>query len=53
MPDAMIQVRVDADLFESAKAAGAVAGRSAAQQIRHWARIGREFENAADLELDA
>lgn len=49
MPDAMIQVRVDADLFEAAKSAGADAGRSAAAQIRHWARIGREFEKAADI----
>ena len=50
MPDAMIQVRVDADLFEAAKSAGAVAGRSAAAQIRHWARIGREFEKRELLE---
>ena len=42
MPDAMIQVRVDADLFKAAKSAGAAAGRRAAAQIRHWARIGRE-----------
>ncbi|WP_104132317.1 hypothetical protein [Cryobacterium sp. M91] len=46
---ATIQVRVDADIFEAAKSAGAVAGRSAAQQVGHWARIGREFERA-DLE---
>ena len=50
MPDAMIQVRVDADLFEAAKSAGADADRSAAAQIRHWARIGREFENAEDAQ---
>ena len=50
MPDAMIQVRVDADLFESAKSAGAVAGRSAAAQIRHWARIGRETVALMDEE---
>ncbi|TFC12527.1 hypothetical protein [Cryobacterium sp. MDB2-10] len=46
----MIQVRVDGGLFEAAKTAGAVATRSAAEQIRHWARIGREFENAAQVE---
>jgi hypothetical protein len=44
-----IQVRVDADLFEAAKSAGADAGRSAAQQIRHWARMGREFEKSVDI----
>ncbi|TFD52370.1 hypothetical protein E3T46_05755 [Cryobacterium sp. Hh11] len=46
---ATIQVRVDADIFEAAKSAGAIAGRSAAQQVGHWVRIGREFE-MADLE---
>ncbi|MEN2740004.1 hypothetical protein ABCS02_19585 [Microbacterium sp. X-17] len=37
-------MRVDGDLFDAAKAVGAVASRSAAQQINHWARIGRELE---------
>ena len=36
--------RVDVDLFDAAKTVGAVNSRSAAQQINHWARIGREFE---------
>jgi hypothetical protein len=36
--------RVDGDLFDSAKSLAAVNSRSAAQQINHWARIGREFE---------
>ncbi len=37
-------MRMDGDLFDAAKAVGAVASRSAAQQISHWARIGRELE---------
>lgn len=37
-------MRVDGDLFEAAKPVGAVSSRSAAQQISHWARIGRELE---------
>jgi hypothetical protein len=37
-------MRVDGDLFDAAKSVGAVASRSAAQQISHWARIGREVE---------
>lgn len=37
-------MRVDGELFEAAKSVGAVASRSAAQQINHWARIGRELE---------
>lgn len=36
--------RIDGDLFDAAKSVGAVASRSAAQQISHWARIGRELE---------
>jgi hypothetical protein len=36
--------RVDGELFDAAKSVGAVNSRSAAQQINHWARIGREFE---------
>ena len=36
--------RVDGQLFDAAKSVGAVNSRSAAQQINHWARIGREFE---------
>ncbi|WP_435746814.1 TA system antitoxin ParD family protein [Microbacterium sp. PMB16] len=36
--------RVDGDLFEVAKSIGAESSRSAAQQINHWARIGRELE---------
>lgn len=37
-------MRVDGDLFDAAKSIGAVTSRSAAQQISHWARIGRELE---------
>lgn len=36
--------RVDGDLYDAAKSVGAVASRSAAQQINHWVRIGREIE---------
>src|SRR4051812_49937541 len=36
--------RIDDELYSSAKAAGEVMSRSAAQQIAHWARIGREVE---------
>lgn len=41
--------RVDGDLFEAAKSSGAVNSRSAAQQIAHWARIGREFEASSNV----
>lgn len=39
--------RVDGDLFAAAKSSGAVQSRSAAQQLAHWARIGRELEASA------
>ena len=41
--------RFDAALFESAQAAGARTHRSAAQQLAHWARLGRELEAASGL----
>jgi hypothetical protein len=37
-------MRVDDDLYASAKIVGEVMSRSASQQITHWARIGRELE---------
>ncbi len=36
--------RIDDELYTSAKLVGGVMSRSAAQQIAHWARIGRELE---------
>lgn len=36
--------RLPDDIYEAAKSAAAVSSRSAAQQIAHWARVGREFE---------
>lgn len=44
-------MRVDGDMFEAAKAVGAVASRSAAQQFSHWARIGRELEASPNLSV--
>ena len=36
--------RIDGDLFEAAKVAGEAQSRSAAQQLDHWVRIGRELD---------
>lgn len=44
-------MRVDGDLFEAAKSVGAISSRSAAQQISHWARIGRELEASPSTSL--
>ncbi len=41
--------RVDGDLFAAAKSSGALHSRSAAQQIAHWARIGRELEASSGV----
>jgi hypothetical protein len=38
--------RIDNELYASAKLVGGVMSRSAAQQIAHWARIGRELESS-------
>jgi hypothetical protein len=38
--------RIEQDLYDAAKTVGSTMSRSAAQQINHWARIGRELEAA-------
>ena len=42
-------VRVDDRLHACAEAVAPAMSRSTSQQISHWARIGREFEMAADV----
>jgi hypothetical protein len=44
-------IRISADLFAAAAADGAVLSRSAAQQLEHWAKLGRAFEAGASSEL--
>lgn len=39
--------RVDDEIYADAAAAGKYMGRSAAKQLSHWARIGRELEATA------
>jgi hypothetical protein len=41
--------RIDAELYDAARSMGSAMSRSAAQQINHWARIGREFEASAGI----
>ena len=43
--------RIDDELFASAKAVGSLMSRSAAQQIAHWARIGRELEAGVSISV--
>jgi len=44
--------RVDRGLFEAARAAGELHSRSAAQQLAHWARLGREMEASPAVTQD-
>ncbi|ACV80793.1 TA system antitoxin ParD family protein [Nakamurella multipartita] len=43
--------RLPDDLYEAARRAAAVASRSTAQQIAHWARVGRELEASPDVSI--
>src|SRR4051812_37648299 len=45
--------RVDQGLFEAARAAGALYSRSAARQLAHGARLGRELEASPSITQDA
>jgi hypothetical protein len=45
--------RVSQALYDDAKVAGDVLSRSTAQQIDHWARIGREVEASPDISASA
>jgi hypothetical protein len=40
---------VDVELFKAATLVGQVMSRSTAQQLEHWARIGREVDAAASV----
>ncbi len=45
-------VRIDTELYEEASSAASVMSRSTAQQVAHWARIGRELEASAGVSID-
>ncbi len=42
-------IRIDEELYDSAKVVGASMSRSATQQVAHWARIGRELESSRSI----
>ncbi|MCX6501357.1 MAG: hypothetical protein NT132_02955 [Microbacterium sp.] len=46
-----IPARIDDQLFEAARAVGAVAHRSAVQQLQHWARVGMELEASPNVSV--
>ena len=41
--------RIDEDVTSAAKVAAELFSRSTAQQVNHWARIGRELESSASI----
>ena len=45
--------RVDADLYQAAQVLGPSAGRSVAQQITYWCRIGRAFDATPTIDSRA
>ena len=45
-------VRLDAEITEAARVAAGRMSRSVAQQVSHWARIGRELERARDVSTE-
>ena len=53
MPTASSPLRLDAELVASAGLAAPAMSRSTAQQIAHWARIGRELERSPAVSLQA
>jgi hypothetical protein len=43
--------RVDKDVYAAARAAASLTGRTVAEQLSHWAKVGSEVEAIALLEL--
>jgi hypothetical protein len=46
---ATMPTRIDRELFDAARSAGEASSRSAAQQLNHWASIGRALEASGSL----
>jgi hypothetical protein len=53
MGTAFAPVRLDAEIADAARSAAASQSRSLAQQVSHWARIGRELERSPEVSADA
>lgn len=50
---AQAPIRVDKELADSAREVAPTMSRSVAQQISHWARLGRELERSPELNIAA
>ena len=53
MANSSTPIRLDAELLAAAKLVGRRRSRSAAQQIAHWARVGREIEASRSISAHA
>lgn len=53
MANATAPVRIDRELDASAREAARMMSRSVAEQVSHWARLGRELERSPTVSLAA
>ena len=51
MPTATTPVRLDAEITSAARKTAPRMSRSVAEQLSHWARLGRELERSPDVSL--
>ncbi|RPH64035.1 MAG: hypothetical protein EHM83_08945 [Burkholderiales bacterium] len=51
MPSATAPIRIDRELDASARDAARAMSRSVAEQVSHWARLGRELERSPDVSV--
>ena len=49
MPTAPTPIRLDRELDAAARDAARIMSRSVAEQVSHWARIGRELERSPEI----
>ncbi len=42
-------IRIDDDIYQSARLVASIEDRSLSQQVAHWARIGRQLESASNV----
>ena len=53
MPRAPTPIRLDRELDAAARDAARLMSRSVAEQVSHWARIGRELERGPEISVSA
>ncbi len=51
MPTASAPIRIDDEIDSAARSAAKRLSRSVAEQVSHWARLGRELERSPDVSV--